>query len=271
MLENKLKICLAPIEIFWGNKEKNLSTLKDTFQKIHPETDLVVLPETFSTGFPSAEMQKDIFALAETNEGETLSLIRELSGKHKMAIAGSFIAKDPDQSLFNRSFFIQPDGSVTFSAKKHLFSPGGEDKLFKNGDKRLSIVFKDWKISMIVCYDLRFPVWCRNIKNEYDLLIAVANWPVSRVDTWDTLLKARALENSAYVCGVNCRGMDDLGGEYNGSSHVFNYKGKDLATEINDDGLLYAGLSMQRLINYRNKFPSWKDADEFRIIDNASS
>ena len=118
---------------------------------------------------------------------------------------------------------------------------------------------------MIICYDIRFPVWCRNRNNEYDLMIAVANWPVSRVDTWDTLLKARAMENSAYVCGVNCRGIDELGGDYNGSSHVFNYKGKDIAVDVSEDGLLYAGLSMQKLINYREKFPSWKDADEFEL------
>ena len=253
-----------PLEILWNNKEANLKTLENIFEKIHPETDLVVLPETFSTGFPSNEMQRDIEKIAETNDGPTISLLKKLSKNHNVAIAGSFIAKDIDK-LFNRSFFLEPSGDAYFSAKRHLFSPGGEDKIFENGIKRLSLRFRGWNISMIVCYDLRFPVWCRNRKNEYDLLIAIANWPVSRIDTWDTLLKARALENSAYVCGVNCRGIDELGGDYNGSSHVFNYKGKDLAVNVSDDGLLYAGLSMQRLINFREKFPSWKDADEFTI------
>lgn len=264
MLENKLKICLAPMEIFWGDKVRNLKTFQNIFTRLHPETDLLVLPETFSTGFPSSDMQKDIFAFAETEEGETISIIKQLSKKYDVAIAGSFIAKS-DNNLFNRSFFIIPDGNAIFSAKKHLFTPGGENKIFKNGNKRLDVVFKGWKITMVVCYDLRFPVWCRNRNNEYDLLIAISNWPVSRVDTWDTLLKARALENSAYVCGVNCRGIDDLGGDYNGSSHVFNYKGKDLAVEVNEDGLLYASLSLQRLINFRDKFPSWKDADPFHF------
>lgn len=266
MLENKLELCLVPMEITWGNKDKNLKTLEDLFEKIHPQTDLVVLPETFSTGFPSSEMQKNIEDWAEGNEDQTISLLKSLAKSHNLAIAGSFIAKS-DNRLFNRSFFLEPSGDEVFSAKRHLFSPGGEDKIFHQGEKRLSVRYRGWNISMIVCYDLRFPVWCRNRKNEYDLLIAVANWPVSRIDTWDTLLKARALENSAYVCGVNCRGIDDLGGDYNGSSHVFNYKGKDLAVDVNNDGLLYAGLSMQRLINFRNKFPSWKDADEFKILD----
>lgn len=264
MLENKLKICLVPMEILWGNKEKNLQTLENIFERIHPETDLVVLPETFSTGFPSSEMQAEIEKWAEPKDGETLNLIRKLSSAHNLAIAGSIIGKEAD-GLYNRSFFIEPSGDEYYAAKRHLFSPGGENKIFQAGNKRLSVRYRGWNITMIVCYDLRFPIWCRNRNNEYDLMIAIANWPVSRIDTWDTLLKARALENSAYVCGVNCRGIDDLGGDYNGSSHVFNYKGKDIAVDVSDDGLLYAGLSMQRLINFRDKFPSWKDADEFQI------
>ncbi|MCH5227483.1 MAG: nitrilase family protein [Muribaculaceae bacterium] len=263
-MESKLELCLLPLEITWDNKEKNLQSLKEAFEQIHPEADIVVLPETFSTGFPSSSMQEKIRELAETNDGETLNFIRELSQKHDVAICGSLIAKE-GSNLYNRSFFIQPDGEETFSAKKHLFSPGGENKIFQPGTERLSIKYKGWNIAMIVCYDLRFPVWCRNRGNEYDLLIAVANWPVSRIDTWDTLLKARALENSAYVCGVNCRGIDDLGGDYNGSSHVFNYKGKELASDIDNNGILYAGLSKQRLVNFRSKFPSWKDADKFEF------
>lgn len=265
MLENKLKVCLFPMEIFWGDKQKNLESVERLFTHVHPETDLVVLPETFSTGFPSTEMQKDIAAIAEDNNGPTLTLIRKLSKQHNLAIAGSYIA-NVKGDLYNRSFFIEPSGDEYFSAKKHLFSPGGEDKIFKAGSRRLSVRYRGWNIAMIVCYDLRFPVWCRNRNKEYDLLIAIANWPVSRIDTWDTLLKARALENSSYVCGVNCRGIDNLGGDYNGSSHVFNYKGKDIAVEVSDDGLLYAGLSLQKLENYRDKFPSWKDADGFQLL-----
>lgn len=264
MTENKLNLCLVPMEILWADKTKNLETVENIFSKIHPETDLVVLPETFSTGFPSTEMQKDLMGLSETNDGPTISLLKKLSKEHSVAIAGTFIGRTGDK-LYNRAFFIEPGGDDYYSAKKHLFGPGGEDKLFEPGDKRLSVRFRGWNISMIVCYDLRFPVWCRNRNNEYDLLIAVANWPVSRIVTWDTLLKARAIENSAYVCGVNCSGIDNLGGEYNGSSHVFNYKGTDLAVDVSHDGLLYAGLSLQRLNNYRDKFPSWKDADSFHF------
>lgn len=264
MPENKLKLCLLPLEIFWGDKQRNLENFQELLTKVHPETDIVVLPETFSTGFPSLEMQDKIASYAEPEDGETINLLKSEASKYDFAITGSLISKI-ENKLFNRSFFIKPDGNSVYAAKKHLFSPGGEDKIFNAGDKRLKVEYKGWKISMIVCYDLRFPVWCRNRENEYDLLIAVANWPVSRIDTWDTLLKARALENSAYVCGVNCRGIDDLGGDYNGSSHVFNYKGKELAVDVNNDGLLYAGLSLQRLNNFRDKFPSWKDADKFKF------
>ena len=265
MPENKLKICMAPMEILWGDKEKNLQTIRNLFLRLHPDTDLVVLPETFSTGFPSTEMQQILEDFAEQDNGPTLSLLRELSQIHQTAIAGSFIGKI-DGKFFNRSFFIESSGKSSFSAKKHLFSMGGEDKIFREGNQRLFVNFKGWKIVMVVCYDIRFPVWCRNRNNEYDLLIAVANWPVSRIDTWDTLLKARALENEAYVCGVNCKGKDDLGGDYNGSSHLYNYKGKDLAEDISGDGLLYADISMQRLINFRDKFPAWKDADSFSLL-----
>lgn len=264
-METKLELCLVPLQITWGNKEKNLSELENIFPKIIPETDIVVLPETFSTGFPSSEMQKEIEKLAEPNEGPTLSLLRSLSKKYEVAIVGSFIAKS-EGKLFNRAFFLEPNGKEYFSEKKHLFTPGGENKIFYNGDRRMHVNYKGWNIDLVICYDLRFPVWCRNRKNEYDLLIAISNWPVSRIDTWNTLLKARALENSAYVCGVDCRGIDELGGDYDGSSHVYNYKGKDLAIEINNDGILYAGLSLQRLRNFRDKFPSWKDADDFCLI-----
>lgn len=254
-----------PLDIKWGDKTENLRNVEEIFSKVHPETDIVVLPETFSTGFPSTEMQKNLDSLAEPFDGPTISLIKKLSKTYNVAVAGSFIAKK-DGDFLNAGFFIEPSGDEYFAGKHHLFSLGGEDKIFKPGDKRLSFRFRGWNIAMVVCYDLRFPVWCRNRGKEYDLLIAISNWPVSRVDTWDTLLKARALENLAYVCGVDCRGLDELGGEYNGSSHVFNYKGKDLAVDVSGDGLLYAVLSMEKLLNFRDKFPSWKDADDFRII-----
>ena len=264
MVNNILKICLVPFEIYWGDKKRNIESLDKIINLIHPETDLVVLPELFSTGFPSNLQKEEFRKLAERNTGETIDIIKNYSSKHNFAIAGSFLA-DSGGLLFNRSFFIEPSGDEYFADKRHLFSLGGENKYVKNGDTRLSVRFRGWNIAMIVCYDIRFPAWTRNKNNEYDLMLAVANWPASRIDAWNTLLKARALENQAYVAGVNCRGIDHTGAEYDGSSHLFNYRGKDLVVKITDDGLLYGSLSMQKLMEFRERFPFWKDADNFHL------
>lgn len=264
MNDSILKLCLAPMEIVWGNKEKNLSTIDALLKKVHPETDLVILPEMFSTGFPSQLDKEGFRQLAERNTGETIDKIKNYSSKYNFAISGTFIA-DSGGLLFNRAFFIEPSGDEYFADKRHLFSLGGEDKIVKNGDSRLFVRYRGWNISMIVCYDIRFPVWCRNKQNEYDLLLAVANWPASRIEAWNTLLKARAMENQAYVCGVNCTGIDNMGAEYDGSSHVYNYRGKDIAVRISDDGLLYASLSKEKLDTFRQRFPFWKDADNFYL------
>lgn len=142
----------------------------------------------------------------------------------------------------------------------------GEDKVFSPGTTRLSVRFRGWNIAMIVCYDIRFPVWCRNRNNEYDVLIAVANWPVSRVSAWNSLLTARAIENEAYVLGVDCRGTDNHGFEYDGSSAIIDFKGKHLGVTDPDTGLIYASLDPDRLASFRNKFPAWRDADTFSLL-----
>lgn len=259
-----LKVCLMPLEIFWGDKEKNLLEFQKRLDCVEKDTDLVVVPETFTTGFPGQDDDLSVSQLAETDEGPTIRLITTSSVKYNFAIAGSFIAKS-EKGNVNRAFFATPDGQIVFADKRHLFSYSGEDKLFVPGDKRLVSSFRGWNISLIVCYDLRFPVWCRNVRNEYDLLIAVANWPVSRIKVWDTLLQARAMENSAFVCGVDCKGIDTRGSEYNGSSHLFDYKGIDIAVNISDNDFLYASLNRKRIDDYRQKFPVWKDADIFSI------
>lgn len=264
MEDSILKLCLAPTEIFWGDKNRNIEFLENIFRNVHEETDLIVLPEMFSTGFPSNKNKEEFRELAERNTGKTIELLKQFSSDKNLAVAGSFIA-DSGGLLFNRAFFIEPSGDEYFADKRHLFSLGGEDKIFKTGDKRLSVRFRGWNISMIICYDLRFPVWCRNCNLEYDLMIAIANWPDARIDTWDTLLKARAIENESYVCGVNCKGIDNMGCQYNGSSHVFDYKGKDIVVKANKEGLLYSTLSMKKLNRYREKFPFWKDNDSFNL------
>lgn len=264
MTDSDLKICMLPLEISWGEKKKNLENLERVVSQVHPETDLLILPETFSTGFPSGNNKEDIRILAERNTGPTIDFLKRISKERNFAIAGSFIA-DSGGLFYNRSFIVEPSGDEYFADKRHLFSMGGEDKVFRPGVTRLKARFRGWNIAMIVCYDLRFPVWCRNIDNEYDLLIAVSNWPKVRIDVWNTLLKARAIENSAYVCGVDCKGIDLNNHEYDGSSHVFDFVGRNITIKIDESGLLYATLSKQKLVDFRKKFPVLKDSDIFEI------
>lgn len=264
-MESNLNICLFPQEILWGDKENNLDTLARTIQTVHPDTDIIVVPEMFSTGFITHD-KEEVRKFAERNTGETVDFLMKLARKYNKAIAGTFIA-DSGGSLFNRAFFIEPDGETTFADKRHLFRMGGEEKVFSSGFERMRVRFRGWNISMVVCYDIRFPVWCRNVNNEYDLLIAVANWPKARVDAWNTLLKARAMENLAYVVGVNCKGKDMLGYEYDGSSAAFDFRGKDITMRHPDSEVAYASLSRDKLIAFRNRFPAWQDADNFSIED----
>ncbi len=265
-MTKNLNVCLYPMEIAWGDKLANLKKLESALEDIHHETELLVLPETFSTGFPSGKNKEEIRPLAEKNTEDTIDFIKYLAHKYNTAIAGSFIANSGG-SLYNRAFFIEPSGEETFADKRHLFTMAGEDKNFSAGNSRLKIRYRGWNISMIVCYDIRFPVWIRNVDNEYDLLIAVANWPKVRVDAWNKLLFARAIENESYVLGVNCSGTDDAGFEYDGSSMAIDFKGKEISTRTSAESpYLYATLSMEKLERFREKFPAFKDSDTFKIL-----
>lgn len=265
MLSSNLNIALLPLEIQWGDKEKNIDTLKQAFKTLHPSTDLVILPETFSTGFPAGMDKEDVRKLAERNTGETIEIIKKLAAEYSVGIAGSFVA-DSGGSLYNRAFFIEPNGEETFADKKHLFTMAGEQNIFSSGYDRLKVRFRGWNLSMVVCYDIRFPVWCRNRKNEYDALIAVANWPEVRVDAWNKLLVARAIENEAYVLAVDCKGTDNSGFSYDGSSMVVDFKGRVISNKVNDKSpFIYAQLNHESLERFRAKFPAWNDADIFTI------
>ncbi len=260
-----MNLCLAPINIAWGDKRANLDSLAEVCERMHPDTDLLVLPEAFSTGFPSGMDKEQVRPLAERNTGATIDFVKALARRHNVAIAGSFIA-DSGGSLYNRAFFIEPGGEETFADKKHLFTMAGEHNIFSAGHGRLKVRYRGWNIAMVVCYDIRFPAWCRNVRNEYDLLIAVANWPVARVDAWNKLLLARAIENEAYVAGVDCQGTDPAGFEYDGASHIIDFKGKPITVD-GPDGLLYARLDHEALERFRRKFPAWQDADSFTLED----
>lgn len=264
MKTDQLKVCMLPLEIKWGDKESNLSRLEEMMKLMHPETDLLVLPETFSTGFPSLAGKEDVRILAERNSGITMERIAGLASRFNVAIAGSFIA-DTGGLLFNRAFFAEPSGDLSFADKKHLFTMAGEHNVFSPGHSRLHIRFRGWEIAMVVCYDIRFPVWCRNRACGYDLLLAVANWPDLREYAWRQLLIARSIENQAYVCGVNCKGTDPLGFSYSGNADTFDFKGKPV-TVSDKNGLSYALFDRNKLEAFRKKFPAWNDADDFRIV-----
>ena len=217
----------------------------------------------FTTGFSMKAKE-----LSESDDGETMKEVKQWAKSFNIAIAGSFIAREDDR-FYNMAFFITPDGETFFYNKRHLFSIGSEHTVFSAGEERIIVPYKGWNICMQVCYDLRFPVWTRNVDNEYDLLLYVANWSSSRISSWNALLPARAIENQAYVCGVNRVGEDGLQVSYNGYSALYDMKGKLLAGfEPEEENMKVTTLSLNLLKEFREKFPAWKDADRFKIKKN---
>ncbi|MDO4511885.1 MAG: nitrilase-related carbon-nitrogen hydrolase [Bacteroidales bacterium] len=263
MFSRNVTVSLIEDNIIPADKSANLAQLRRNMQNVPDDTDLVVLPELFTTGFVADREQA--LELAERNIDDTIACIHQLAQEHQCAIAGSFLAHTAGQ-LFNRAFFIEPSGEETFYDKRHLFTFGGEDKIYKQGHKAAPIIrFRGFNIKMIVCYDLRFPVYCRNVKNNYDVLLVVANWPKARESAWSQLLYARAVENEAYVLGLNRCGTDADGLEFSeGSSLIIDFKGK-LITERGTSPVIAAELSLPALQRFREKFPAWQDADEFTI------
>ena len=262
----ELRISIVQTNIVWENKQENLRLLRDKLQTLHGTTEIVVLPEMFSTGF-SMNSRK----LAEPISGETIQTLKKWAGEFQFAITGSFICSEQG-SYYNRAFFITPEGEEYYYDKRHLFRMGHETEHFTPGNRRPIIRYRGWNILLLVCYDLRFPVWSRNTSNEYDLLIYVANWPIPRRKVWDILLQARALENISYVCGVNRIGKDGRDIPHSGGSVVYSPKGEVLATvPNNEEAIATASLNLSSLQEFRLKFPAWKDADEFVISSNNSS
>lgn len=255
-----MKITLIQDKVFWADKAANFEAVERHLQKVQGKTDLVVLPEMFSTGFCIEQPE-----LAESMEGVTVQQLKNWAVKYQMAITGSFIATENGEN-FNRGFFVFPDGKIVTADKRHLFSVGGENNHFSAGNKKLLVNYKGFNIQLLICYDLRFPVWARNMDNAYDLLIYVANFPEKRIRNWDILLQARAIENQCYVCGVNCVGIDGAGISYNGHSVLLDYLAKPLvACPENETAILTYEINAEPLLKFRTKSPFWKDADRFTI------
>lgn len=262
MATTLLNVTLIESAIFDGKKEDNLKQLETHLAKIPSNTDIVILPELFSTGFISSG-HDEAMNLAEKNTGETIRFLQAMASKYNCAFAGTFMAHTADR-IYNRAFFIEPSGEDYYYDKYHLFSIGGEDRIFSKGNGAPKVIrFRGCNILLMVCYDLRFPVWCRNDGNKYDLLIVMANWPKSRVHSWESLTTTRAIENLCYVCAVNRIGTDSEGIEYDGNSRVIDFRGKVVATKSDEGNIINYTLNLASLKGYRENFPVWKDADDF--------
>tara|TARA_B110000003_G_scaffold172618_1_gene172230 strand:+ start:75726 stop:76505 length:780 start_codon:yes stop_codon:yes gene_type:complete len=258
-MQDELKIAAIQVDLFWENKEKNLRLFEHRILQLDADTDLIILPEMFSTGFT---MQPS--AVAETMQGATVQWMLAIAESTNVGMVGSLVIKENNQ-YYNRVVFVKPNRDINTYDKRHLFSLAGEDKVYTSGENRLITLFKGWKICPLICYDLRFPVWSRNC-NDYDLLLYVANWPIPRISSWDALLKVRAIENMSYCVGLNRVGEDANGYLYNGHTKVYDCVGKEIAsTTEGDEEILQCILSKSLQEKTRKKFNFLNDRDLFTI------
>ncbi len=259
-----LKVTLVQTPLYWEDKSANLAMLEEQLFNYEEETDLIVLPEMFNTGF-SMSAEK----LAEPMNLHTFKWMKQMATQKKVVVTGSYIVKE-DGKYFNRLIWMQPDGNYTTYDKRHLFRMADEHHHFNMGQESPIVELKGWKIKQLICYDLRFPVWSRNTsKNDtmaYDLLLYVANWPAARVNAWDALLKARAIENLSYCLGVNRIGDDGNGVPFNGHSGAYNFKGETICFLDQAEMIKTITLSYEDLKRGREKFPAYLDADDFNVL-----
>lgn len=254
-----MKVALIQAPLIWENPQANRTYFEEKINSIPQETDLVVLPEMFATGFTMNP--KDV---AETMDGETISGLRHLAKSKQTAITGSLVIVE-EENYYNRLVFIFPSGEIQYYDKRHLFSLAGEEKIYTSGTKKLVIEYKDWKICPLICYDLRFPVFSRNTE-EYDLLLYVANWPKPRTNAWDILLKARSVENMCYTIGVNRIGFDENGHEYVGHSQIVDFLGNAILEPQESEGIFAVVLDKKPMLEAREKFGFLNDRDSFAIV-----
>lgn len=261
-----LKITLIQSEIHWEDIEANLAMFEEKIWQISgTATDVIILPEMFTTGFTNPTSK-----LAEHMNMRTTKWMKQMADQTGALLLGSFITTVHDR-YYNRLLWMEPGGNYKTYDKRHLFRMANEHKHYAQGESLLVSTWKGWRICPLVCYDLRFPVWSRNRwdatsqKLNYDLLVYVANWPTARIDAWNTLLKARAIENLSYVVGVNRVGMDGNGIEYNGSSAIISPKGEAIVTIESMEDVRTLDISANSLHAFRDRFPAYYDADEFSI------
>lgn len=260
MTNEHLHITLIQPDIVWEDKEANLKHYENTIASITEQKHVVALPEMFSTGFSMAPER-----LAEPMTGHSVQWMAQIAREYKCILTGSLIIEE-DGHYYNRMLWVQPDGHIGHYDKRHLFGYAREDKHYKPGDKRLIAQVNGWRINLQVCYDLRFPVWARNVGEEYDVLLYVANWPTQRSLAWKALLQARAIENMSYVVGVNRVGMDGKGNNYTGDSSVISPLGEILWQQSSATACHTVVLERKTVDNARNTYPFLKDGDKFVMV-----
>ena len=250
-----LTITIIQTELFWEDIPANLDRMEQKIDGIVEATDLIILPEMWTTGF-TLNAEK----LAETMNGASVSWMAAKARQKSAHLLGSIIIKE-EGKYFNRLIWAKPDGEILTYDKKHLFRMADEHKVYAAGNRHLSVEVKGWKLQTFICYDLRFPVWCRNQQNQYDVAIFIANWPARRASHWKLLLQARAVENQAYVLGVNRVGKDGNDLDYSGDSTLVEPQGNILFAAAQIPCVFTAKLDYNRISEFRESFTAWMDAD----------
>jgi predicted amidohydrolase len=252
-----MKTALIQVPLIWENPKANRDYFEEKINSIQT-VDMIVLPEMFTTGFTM-----NPHTVAETMEGETLLWLKHWAKNKEAAITGSLIIIEND-NYYNRLVFVFPSGEVQYYDKRHLFSLAGEEKIYTPGQQKLIVEYKGWKICPLICYDLRFPVFSRNVEN-YDLLLYVANWPKLRINAWDILLKARSVENMCYTVGVNRIGRDESNHEYVGHSQAIDFLGNTILEPQETEGIFIVDLDKNQMLETRKKLAFLDDRDSFEI------
>ena len=265
-----MKIALLQHPIAWADKETNLRLAEEHIAALAGKADVAVLPEMFATGFCTDHPE-----LAETMGGEIIRRLQAAADQSGIAIVSSFICWNQEPGtrsqdnvkLVNRGFMVVPEGEVQIQDKRHLYAHGGEDKFFEQASERHIFEYKGVKILLLVCYDLRFPVWARNQSgSDYDIILVVANWPDIRIQYWDALIAARATENQCYIAAVNCVGDDGMGLHYNGHSVAYDTRLQPIVSFADDEeGTKIAEFDLDKLHHFREVLPLWKDVDNFTL------
>ena len=265
-----MKIALLQYPIAWADKETNLRLAEEHIAALAGKADVAVLPEMFATGFCTDHPE-----LAETMDGDIIRRLQAAADQSGVAVVSSFICwsqelgtrSQDNVRLVNRGFMIKPNAPIEIQDKRHLYAHGGEDLFFQPAQKRHVFEYKGVKILLLVCYDLRFPVWARNQSgNDYDIILVVANWPDIRIQYWDALIAARATENQCYIAAVNCVGDDGMGLHYNGHSVAYDTRLQPIVSFSDDEeGCKIAEFDIDKLHHFREVLPLWKDIDNFTL------